>query len=361
MMFDYLIVGQGLAGSMMATNLLRIGKQIAVVDRHHFPTASSVAAGLINPFTGPKMVKSWKFDDLITFAINYYRDAESVFEKSFFEERILFRPFYSVGEQNDWHGKSTLEGYREYIHKICDSTDHAPYVHNPFGGLETRSWLLNVPAFLKANYYYLKKHCLYQEEQFNEDILEIIDQNTLRYRDIVAQRILFCTGYESINSTYFGWLPLVPVKGELLDIKMEVDFETIYNRNCFIIPQGGGLFRAGSTYDRTDISMEPTTEAKSQILTNISQMTSHKFEVISQKAGIRPGTLTRRPLIGQHPEIKTLFIFNGLGTKGVSLAPYFSQQFVDTLERGNYLHDEVDIKKYYSLYFNSHFAKRNNT
>jgi hypothetical protein len=48
-----------------------------------------------------------------------------------------------------------------------------------------------------------------------------------------------------------------------------------------------------------------------------------------------------------------------MGTKGVSLAPFFSDQFVKYLLDDNYLDEEVDIKKYYSLYFNSHFSKEN--
>ncbi|MDZ7605164.1 MAG: FAD-dependent oxidoreductase [Cyclobacteriaceae bacterium] len=360
MLIDYLIIGQGLAGSTLATQLLLAGKRVAVIDRHQFPTASSVAAGLINPFTGPKMVKSWKFDELISFGAEYYRNAEQILESDFFREEKIFRPFHSVEQQNEWYGKSTLSGYSPYIHRICDAGEHAPFVHSPFGGLESRAWTLNVPVYLEATNTYLKKHSDFFEESFDENLLEI-GREYVRYRDIEAKRIVFCTGHESVHSRFFNWLPLVPVKGELLDIKMAVNFQTIYNRNCFIIPQGGGVFRAGSTYDRKDITMEPTAEGKNQIIAYLRQMTDLPFEIIGHRAGIRPGTMTRRPLIGQHPEISSMFIFNGLGTKGVSLAPYFAREFVTLLEGGNYLHDEVDIKKYYSLYFNSQSVKKSNT
>jgi len=219
MLIDYLIIGQGLAGSILATHLLHAGKSIAVIEQRQFPTASSVAAGLINPFTGPKMVKSWKFDELISFGTEYYRNAEREFECDFFRERKIFRPFQSIEEQNDWYGKSTLPGYAEYIHRICDESDHSAFVNSPVGGLESRAWTLNVPVFLDSAYIYLKNHGIYQEEQFDEDILEI-GQYSLRYRDIEAKQIVFCTGYRSVNSRFFNWLPLVPVKGELLDIKM---------------------------------------------------------------------------------------------------------------------------------------------
>ncbi len=360
MMIDYLIISQGLAGSTLANQLLHAGKSIAVIDPRRFPTASSVAAGLINPFTGPKMVKSWKFDELISFGSDYYHDAERVLESTFFHERKMFRPLQSIEQQNDWYGKTTLPGYAEYIHRLSDAGEHAPFVHYPAGGLESRAWTLNMPVFLDATYAFLKKQCDYLEEQFDEAILEI-GPDSVRYRDIEAKRVVFCTGYHSVHSRFFNWLPLVPVKGEILDIKLAVNFETIYNRNCFIIPQGDGLFRVGSTYDRKNITLEPTLEGKNQIMTNLRQMTDQPFEVIGHWAGIRPGTMTRRPLIGQHPEFRSIYIFNGLGTKGVSLAPYFAREFVSHLEGVKNLHDEVDIKKYYSLYFNSQSAKKNNT
>ncbi len=360
MLIDYLIIGQGLAGSTLAIQLLHAGKSIAVIDPGQFPTASSVAAGLINPFTGPKMVKSWKFDELISFGADYYRQAERALESDFFSEHTLFRPFLSVKQQNEWLGNCTIPGYSSYIQRICDAGEHAPFVHNPLGGLESRAWTLNVPIFLEASYRYLKSHSDYLEEQFDETLLEI-GLGSMRYRDIEAKRIVFCTGHHSVHSRFFNWLPLVPVKGEILDIKMTVHFETIYNKNCFIIPLGNGIFRVGSTYDRKDNTMEPTVEGRNQIISNLRQMTDLPFEVIGQSVGIRPGTMTRRPLIGQHPEIRSIFIFNGLGTKGVSLAPYFAHEFVTVLEGGNYLHDEVDIKKYYSLYFNSQSVKKHNT
>jgi len=360
MLIDYLIIGQGLAGSILATHLIRAGKRIAVIDQRQKHTSSSVAAGLINPFTGPKMVKSWKFDELIAVGTDYYRFAEREFECDFFRERKIFRPFKSIEEQNDWYGKSTLSGYGEYIHRLCEPTENALFIHNPYGGLESRAWVLNVPVFLEATYAYLKNQCDYLEEQFDEDLLEI-GQDSMRYRDLDTRGIVFCTGHHSVNSRFFHWLPLVPVKGELLNIKMTVDFETIYNGSCFIIPQGDGVFRVGSTYDRKDISMEPTMEGKNQIIANLRQMTDQPFEVIGHWSGVRPETLTRRPLIGRHPEIQSMYIFNGLGTKGVSLAPYFAKEFVTKLIGGNYLHDEVDIKKYYSLYFKSQSAKKYNT
>ncbi len=352
MMHDYLIIGQGLAGSVLATMLLQKGKSLAIVDEQRFPTSSTMAAGLMNPFTGPKMVKSWKIDELFSSAQEFYRYAEKLHAAPLLSEHIMYRPFTSVEEQNDWHGKSTYDGYRPYIERLCETGLHSACVNDPFGGVEIKCFVLHTAAFVERSFRYFTEKCTYLKTRFDEDNLTI-ESDSFIYQHIQARRVIFCTGYQSIGSRYFHWLPIVPVKGELLKVKFDATFKTIYNRSCFIIPQDNGTCKVGSTYDRNDTSVSPTASGRQQIIRNMRQLSPLSFQVTDHSAGIRPGTVARRPLMGSHPEIPHMFIFNGLGTKGVSLAPYFAAQFVSSLNEGNNLHDEVDIKRYYSLYFKS--------
>ena len=55
----------------------------------------------------------------------------------------------------------------------------------------------------------------------------------------------------------------------------------------------------------------------------------------------------RRPVIGCHPEEDRVAIFNGLGTKGVSLAPYFSDLFAQHLVENRQLCSEVDVRRFF--------------
>jgi glycine/D-amino acid oxidase-like deaminating enzyme len=74
------------------------------------------------------------------------------------------------------------------------------------------------------------------------------------------------------------------------------------------------------------------------------------YQIIGQEWGMRPTTADRRPVLGQHPEFNQLLVFNGLGTKGVSLAPYFSHTLVQWMEKGIPLHKAVDVTRYKLLY-----------
>jgi len=68
--------------------------------------------------------------------------------------------------------------------------------------------------------------------------------------------------------------------------------------------------------------------------------------VVMHKAGIRPTVKDRRPFLGAHPDHNNLYVFNGLGTKGVSLAPYFAKHLVDHMVDGVELMKEVSIGRF---------------
>ena len=70
------------------------------------------------------------------------------------------------------------------------------------------------------------------------------------------------------------------------------------------------------------------------------------FEIIDHQAGIRPTVKDRRPLLGVHPAHHQLAIFNGMGTKGVMLAPYFANHLVNHLENDDKLLPEIDIVRF---------------
>ena len=57
---DYIIVGQGIAGSCLAFELLERGAKIEIFDESWRDAACLVAAGVINPITGKRLVKSWR-------------------------------------------------------------------------------------------------------------------------------------------------------------------------------------------------------------------------------------------------------------------------------------------------------------
>jgi glycine/D-amino acid oxidase-like deaminating enzyme len=117
-----------------------------------------------------------------------------------------------------------------------------------------------------------------------------------------------------------------------------------------VIPLGDNQYRLGATYTWDELDNIPTEIGRNNLTEKYQKLMKPSMEILSHQAGVRPATKDRRPFIGMHPEFENIGIFNGLGSKGVSLAPYFAKQFVDFLVYQKELHPEVNINRFASLY-----------
>ena len=112
-------------------------------------------------------------------------------------------------------------------------------------------------------------------------------------------------------------------------------------------------WRIGATYDHEDKGSGTTEKAKAELIEKTAELISFPFNIVHQEYGFRPTTPDRRPILGRHPALDRVFAFNGMGTKGVSLAPYFSDVLVRFIENDEPINKDVDIERYKSLYWTS--------
>ncbi len=347
---DYIIVGQGLAGSAVAMQLLKHQKRIVVFDEPAANVSSRIAAGLFNPVTGKKMARTWLADELFPYLATYYREVESLTGSRFFYPMPIYRPFVSVEEQNEWMARSADSAYRDYIQEASVSSLD-PALNDHFGGLLLKqSGYLDTTAYVSAITRKIAAEGKYIAGKFNSAEVVIADDN-IRYGDIVARRLIFCTGVHIEH--WFSWLPITPLKGETITIAASIPGDMIVNRGVYIVPEKrAGMWRVGSTYFFHDSQPNPTKEGREELERKLKALMNAGFEVVDHQWGFRPTTPDRRPVIGKHPEYP-VYILNGLGTKGISLAPYFSRVMVHWLENSGALHKEVDIERFKSLYWGS--------
>ena len=347
---DYIIIGHGLAGSVLAWELLRRDKSILVFDTPEDNRASAVAAGIFNPVTGRVMTKTWKADDIFPFLEKFYTEAEEVLHAKFFNKLPIYRPFVSEEEKQQWKQKGETQTWEWFKLMFRDVPDFDREVFNPFGGLEiTKAGYLNVVSWLDAVRDYLKSRDLYRQEYFLEQ--ELLVNERVKYRDVEAKKIIFCNGLRTLDTKWFGWLPLKPLKGETLEVRIEADLERIYNRSVYVVPATErGVYKIGATYQHPPFPEAPSLTAREELESGLSALVKCRYEVIHQDWGIRPSTPDRRPFLGAHPGNKNVIIFNGLGTKGVSLSPYFAQHLGDYLEGNGDLLPEVNIYRFKALY-----------
>lgn len=344
---DYIVVGQGLAGSAVALQLIMRDKRIVVIDEAAKNNSSAIAAGIFNPITGRNAVKTWKADDIFPYLHHFYRNAEQITSTRFLHQLPLYRPFASVLEQNEWMGKSVEAAYQNYVDELVTEHPYCDGIKDPFGGLllkqtgylDTRSYISAVRELIRARGTFLDEH--FDTRQMKED------SDRVTYKGISASSIIFCQGERGLESPLFSNLPLRPLKGETITIKTSWEKQVIINRGVYMVPGGvPGEYRVGSTYQFNVRSLETTGTGRQELERKFRDLMDIHFEVIRQDAGVRPTTNDRRPILGYYPGHEKLIVFNGLGTKGVSLAPYFSEVLIRWLEKTAPLNKDVILTRF---------------
>lgn len=351
MKIDTLIIGQGIAGSVLAYTLHQRGQQVVVVADER-PTASAVAAGLFNPVTGRKLVKTWKADVLFPFLIDFYQSIENQLDVHFLHLRRIYRPFRNIAEQNQFTAATADPELVAYLTTEVNHESYSQFIHNELGGIETlQAGWLDTQLFLDKVRTYFKEKNIFRAETFDYQHLYVEDFG-IRWKDIEASNIVFCEGDAGRSNPYFKWLPFRPMKGEILQIKTDLNsVQNIVNQGVWMVPQFDETIKVGATYDGQDTSWQPTNKGEVYLKEHLEKLIKVGFSVENHFAGIRAATPDRRPFIGLHPEQPALGVFNGLGSKGISLAPFLASQFADFLMYQKELEPLVNIERYFSLYF----------
>jgi glycine oxidase len=343
---DFLLIGQGLAGTVLSHRLLQLGKKVLVIDLPSANQSSRIAAGIYNPITGKKMVKTWNADLLFPEIETLYFQLEELLGTKFLYKKNIYRPFLNIEEQNEWMGKSGDPGFEPYFQEIF-SKEYFSEVINPFGGILLKnSGYLDINVLLDAYSDYLKSRNLLFEEKFEEEYLEI-KPNGFRYKGFAAKGIVYCNGLGAMKSRYFSNLPFAPVKGEILELIQRFHPEEIINRGVFRITLPNGNLKVGSTYTWHDLDSGPTETAKKELLEKLGKLIKNEvLSIQNHRFGIRPATKDRKPIIGEHSDHPGVYIFNGFGAKGVSLIPYYSKMMVEMLLNDYQPEKEVNIARF---------------
>lgn len=344
-LLDYLIIGQGLAGSILGHQLLEQGKRIALIDQANGHTASRQATGLINPVTGRRFVKSWKIEDLLPYADNYYQQLNRSLNGNFFEHSEMLKILHSTEQVNDFHSRRNQDAYTNYL-SVYEAS--IPKSIKP-GEAQVKIapvLQINMNSMLDALAEYIDTRAdIYHEEFVHDELL--IEDDWFEYKGIKAKKIVFAEGYLMRFNPFFNHLPIRFAKGEALIIQSkDLEVEQVLNSKINISPMGEDIYYVGATYDWSSFEQTPTKAKKEYILEALEESVVCNFEIIEHKVGIRPTVKDRRPLLGEHPKYSNMYVFNGMGTKGLSLSPYFAEHLINHMEHQEALLDEVNIQRF---------------
>ena len=336
---DVLIIGGGITGRLLQMELISRNLSTLVVDELNGKHCSEVAAGLANPLVGKFFTIGWRANDFFNDLSGYYKGLETRLNASFFKPMLMKRVMSSAGEQNIWLSKAHQTKYNGFVTYNPENIDG---LNTNFGILDVhRAGELTTVSFLKA--------CAQEldtlEEYFDFDQW---DNQAHTYRDITYKQIVFCEGYQvKDNPVFKDIVQIVPTKGELLEIETELPYKKeLYLGSVFIQHLRDNRWRVGSTYDQNNSTLEPTEMMREDLEVKLKKTLNLPFEIVSQVCGVRPASIDRSPILGEHPSLKGVFIFNGMGSKAVSLAPVLASELVDLMTNNTPLQEPVDIKRF---------------
>lgn len=345
-MSKYLIVGQGLAGTLLAFSLLEKGEDVLVADDYEHVSASSVAAGMWNPVTFKRLAASWLANELLQEMNATFLSLEEKLGTKFFHALPVARMFNSIQDANFWDEKSDHPDVGRYLSSRTNRSVQENFI-SPFGNSEVNEcgWL-NVPKFREAAKNYFIENGNFIEESVEEcDV--IFSENEVHWKGRMFDKLILCTGVGVNKWKGFEKLDLIPNHGQVLDLHIEdLELNAIANFGQFLLPYGNGQFRLGATYDWNEVPDVATDEAREFLLSELKARLNKAVVVESHKTGYRPTTRDRRPILGFAESNALLGVFGGLGSKGVLLAPYFAKMFATVLTENASIPKEVSASRF---------------
>ncbi|TGD83354.1 NAD(P)/FAD-dependent oxidoreductase [Hymenobacter wooponensis] len=352
---EYLIIGHGIAGATLAQELRGRGRSVLVLDTLQPNSASNVAAGLMNPVAGKRYALAWRAEELLPAATQFYRELEARFQQLFFYEAPILKLFSSVGEQNTVLARSADHPWGNFVPNADVALPPTPGLRDEFGGLriECGGHVL-VREVLAALANEGIKDGWLEHETFAWALLVPASDggSGFTYANRVrVQHVVCCEGAAAVQNPYFHWLPLTPNQGEVLTVECPgLSDQYVLNKGAYVVPLGNGQFRVGATYRWPPFATGITPDARQELSQRLEAMTDQPFRITEQRAGVRPAVRDRKPLLGTHPALPNVHIFNGFGSKGVMMAPRLAAVMADWLENDVELWPEVNIRRYSALY-----------
>lgn len=343
---DYIVVGCGLAGIAFCEELINSQKTFVVIDDRS-QLSSVVAAGLYNPIVLKRFNEVWKANEQLELALPFYQRLEQKLNVSLDTNIAIYRRFASIEEQNDWFAACDKPNFDKYLSTDLVKNTNASVVA-PFGfGKVLQTGRIDTSVLLSHYKAYLKEASLYVSGTFNYQNLEI-HHNSFRYDTISTRHLVFAEGFGMMKNPFFKMLPLNEAKGEVIIIKAPdlkiMDY--IPKSSIFVVPLGDDLYSVGATYNWDDKTNNTTEAARLELVSKLKELITCDYEIVDQKAGIRPTVNDRRPLVGEHPDHKNMYILNGLGTRGVMVSPYVAKALYDHIEYQMPLDKEIDINRF---------------
>ncbi|MEO6245622.1 MAG: FAD-dependent oxidoreductase [Opitutaceae bacterium] len=323
---DILIVGQGLAGTLLGWECERAGISFHIADCGHATAASRAAAGMINPVTGRRLVKGWRVETLLPNARAAYGAIEQALGVPLWREMRVRRSFANARERAIFADKFSRG-------------ELAPYVT---AGDEHGCWIEGAAHVDIGRLLVASRARWRAAGRLTEALVE--RDAALAAHDLVID----CTGRAAAQADEFDFASWEFSKGELLALAVEgLDPGVILNRRQWVLPKSAGVAWVGATHEPGITDPQPTPAARDSLAEAAAEILGpgRPFAITGQRSGIRVVLPDKCPVAGRHPNNPRLGLINALGAKGVLWAPWLARQWLNHLKEGVPFDPAIDVRR----------------
>jgi glycine oxidase len=366
---DVIIIGRGIAGVVLSETLRAMGKRVVVFDVPKANAASPVAAGIVNPVAMRRIIASWRAAEMLELAEPFYRSLEQEYGQTLWHPLPLVRLFTNEREAQEWPRRMRDPEVGVFLAEGALPEFDIGKFNAPCGyGIVKRCAWLDVDVMREAHRSkWTARNALVEREVLPTEVLTT--ENGVEVFGCTAPWLVWCTGP-------FATQPgLVPTRGEVMTVHLpELATEVMVHRSGFLLPVGNNNYKLGSTFAWEEVWSGPTESGREELLRKFKNLTRvndltpqpplprrggadalHSSPLLGRgaggevvegdvSAGVRPASRDRRPILGQVALHQA--VFNGLGSRGVLLAPWCAQHLAEHLFNAAPLDPEVDQARF---------------
>lgn len=332
-----IIVGQGLAGTMLAWRLLNRGLAVEIWDKPELSRSSYIAAGIINPIVLKRMRWVKDAEKFLPAMLPFYRKCEKILQDSFLETLPLYHIIQDAGEANQWQEHRDHPYMGSYLKDIEFPSQWPAHAPMGVGKMMPVHWLRTANFLTKSKSHFQKLGILKEQK------LSISHM----HQELAAESeaIILANGHLMRNLYPAAQAFFTPTRGEVLIIHSPaLPQESILHRQFFILPLGNHLFKVGATYAWDHLEDTSTTKGKNTLQEGLEKMITAPYSIREHWAGVRPNIKDRKPVLGR---LKPgLYCFNGMGSRGALMAPYLSAVMRDFLLAGTAIPHHWNVARF---------------
>lgn len=322
----FLIIGCGIAGAAFSRELRKQDIDFTILDPCNQNSATFISGGLLNPVTGRKYAMQWHIHELLKTANCFYTEMEDYLQSQVVRQIDILKIHKSSAGAEDWYrDKEKILERNPFVTDDVDFSEMKTFLHCEHGGLRIRqSKVVDVKNLLAAYQHKLYSENILKKKEFQGSGIQI-KKNEIIYDGGFYTHLIFCDGVQALLNGYFDWVAFKPAKGECFLIQCnELPQNYIYQKGIMLIPIDKNIFWAGATNTWNNLQAITSQEGKNDLENQLKHLLKIPYRIIDHKAAIRPTIKDRSPVIGAHTQYKNVFIMNGMGTKGLLLAPYYA-------------------------------------